>query len=316
MTAAVLLVGCGNIGFRHLQALCAMPTPSAITVIEPNSVHHERIRNQFTDARTSAHTFELHERLPPTRSTYDLVVVATGSMHRRAAVDDVLDHHEVSAMVLEKVLFQTTGDLEAIGARLAEGGVRSFVNCGRRTFPGYQELRVGLLDDRPIDVTVRGASFGLASNAIHFLDLAEFLNEADVVSVDAAGLDPGSVPARHPGCIDVFGTLSATLSNGAELVVECLDDQPQRIAVEIRAGDRRIVIDELARTVTADDGTVAPFRSQNVSETFWLYDDALRGADPTLTPYVDSARQHRLFLDALRDHLGVSVTDDEPCPIS
>lgn len=314
MKKHVLLSGCGNIGFRHLQALSAMTIPAVITVVEPNLAHHPRIRAQFEEAADGPHRFELLTELPGEPARFDLVVVATVAAVRRAVVEEILARHEAAVMLLEKVLFQTVADLDAIGALLAARDVATFVNCGRRTFPGYQRLRE-TLGGGVVDIEVTGDNFGLASNAVHFLDLAEFLNGATIAGVDAGQLEPGSRPGQRPGNVDLFGCLRATLSNGAKLAVTSADEQPIRISVVVRAADAVHTIDEIGRTIVDGSGTRA-FASQNVSETTDIYEDALRTGTCVLTPYADSAGQHRHYLRAVQSHLGLPPGDDVVVPIS
>lgn len=313
---SVLLSGCGNIGFRHLQALCAMQVPASITVVEPNLDLHGRIRGQIDAAAETGHEIALASELPNDPRRFDLVVVATTAMQRRAVVEQILARHEVGAMILEKILFQTIGDLDAVGSLLDERNVAAYVNCGRRTFAGYHDLRARLADGAPIDIDVRGRRLGLASNGVHFLDLAEFLNNASVVGLDVGGLRPGSVPGRRADCVEIFGSLTAELANGAKLRVESLDAEPTRIEVVVEGSAGTFRVDELARTIGHDDGDPLPFGSQNVSETPEIYQDALETGRCVLTPYADSARQHRFFLTGVRDHLGLSNAADVACPIS
>lgn len=313
---SVLLIGCGNIGFRHLQALCAMPIPAEIDVVEPDRDLHDRISTQFADAASSPHRFTLLERLPERRRVVDLCVVATTASVRRAVVDDVLDRHDVGSLILEKILFQRVGDLDAVGELLAERAVKAFVNCGRRTFPGYQALRDQLTGARPLEISVHGHQIGLASNAIHFLDLAEYLGGSPITELDASGLEPGAAEGRRPGHIELYGTLVGHLDNGTRVSVESRDVSPVRIEVVIEAGGDRFVIDELARTIDAPGVERGPFGSQNVSETPEIYHDLLETGTCALTPYVDSSRQHRRFLTAVRRHLGLSNDEDVPCPVS
>lgn len=314
--AAVALIGCGNIGFRHLQALTSGAEPATVTVVEPNVAAHERINEHVAlTAGSSSKDVVLVTELPASPQTFDLVVVATTADTRRGVVDTLLDQHRVNVLILEKVLFPRVADLDEIGKRIDELGVTTFVNCGRRTYPGYIELRDQLAGRAVRGIAVRGNRFGLASNTVHFLDVAEFLTRAAVTSVSADGLRPGFVRSKRAGSVEVFGTLTAGLSDGSHLTIECRDQDPLAVAVNVDADGLSVAIDEVARTVTID-GQARPFGLQTVSETTWIYDDALRTGTCSLTPYADSARQHRVYLDALRPHLGLSNAADDPCPIS
>ena len=315
-SSAVALIGCGNIGFRHLQAITSGAEPATVTVVEPNVAAHERINEYIEqEAGSSSKDVVLVTEMPESPRAFDLVVVATTTDTRRAVVDALLDRHQVKVLILEKVLFPRVADLEEIGKRLENLGVTTFVNCGRRTFPGYKAIREEFHEGGVRSISVRGNGFGLASGAVHCLDLAEFLTGAEVSTVSAARLDPGYVPSKRAGCVEVFGTLTAQLSDGSSLVIECRDADPMVIEYVIE-GPRHVVrVDELAQTVTTDAETRA-FVSQPVSATTGVYDDALRTGTCELTPYADSARQHRVLLDAIRPHLGLSNESDDPCPIS
>jgi predicted dehydrogenase len=302
----VLLCGCGNIGFRHLQAMVQMPEAVAITIVEPNVAAHARIA-AFTETVTAGHQFALVDAVPDIAARFDLVVIATSADTRRAAFDSIVGRHDVGVMILEKVLFQTHADLDAVQNVLTTRGIAAYVNCARRVFPGYRALREAVVV--PVDVTVTGAGFGLASNGIHLLDLAEYLNGAELVSL-VADLQPGSVAAKRAGCVEVFGRMRGTLSNGAKIDIICDDAQDMVVKVALPGG---ILIDELARTVTVD-GEIAPFSAKFVSETWEIYHDAVTKGTTALTPYADSARQHRLFLAAISQHLGLAA--NVACPIS
>lgn len=310
----ILLVGCGNIGFRHLQAITAMPTPAHVIIVEPDAAAHGRIRALIT-AHQGPHRFDLRSSLPDQggEKPVDLVVVASSAGVRRAIVTDVLARNKVTVMVLEKVLFQSLADLDAVEDLLLESGTRAFVNCGRRYFPGYLAGRGQWAASRPLDITVAGGAFGLCSNGIHLLDLAEFLNDAPLVSVDAAGLHSGHVAAKRAGCIEVFGTMTARLANGANLSIRCDKAEVMSLRVDIMGAGLHLQINELTREIAAE-GQVSAFSAKNVSECWEIYDAAVTTGHCGLTTYAASARQHRLFLTAINQHLGQQA--DALCPIS
>lgn len=312
----VLLCGCGNIGFRHLQAMTAMRDPAQITIVEPFEAAHGRIAEHIKAAEASTgHRFTLRGEMPSAPMHFDLAVIATSAPTRAAAYDSIVARHSVDVMILEKLLFQTLGELEAVGASIAEKGIKAFVNCGRRGFPGYQDLKASLAGLRPLNLHISGTQFGMASNTVHFLDLAEYLNDSAMVEVDVSGLQPGSVPSKRGGFVEVYGSITGRLANGATLRIDCADEPAIAVQVAVDGGGTAVRIDEVAR-VQVLDGATSAFAARNVSEMPEFYQNALSKGDPGLTPYVDSARQHRLFLTAMRDHLGLSNAADEPCPIS
>lgn len=321
MTATVVLVGCGGIGRRHLEAIAAGGPDlrgARIHVVEPDPAAREAAVAAAPGLAVAA---SADASGAPGRA--DLAIVATTAQARRAALEALLARCEVPVLLLEKVLFPTRADLDAVGARLAAAGVAAFVNCGRRGFPGYDALRAEVEEaaDASVEaVEVDGAGWGLCSNAVHFLDLAEHLTGETVTALSGAGLDPEAVPAKRPGCVELTGTLTGRLSGGGALSIRCAAGAPRAPTVALRRGGTAWRVDEGARTVArrdADgrDAGPAPFAARHVSEMPHLYAELLAGRS-RLTPYAQSARQHALALDAFRARLGLSIAEDAPCPIS
>lgn len=309
----IWLIGCGNIGFRHLQALLSAKEPAEIVVIEPSATAHERITAEIAKQEPGGHQVRLETALPKTGRA-DLVIVATSAPPRAAIVRDLARQNPPRIVILEKILAQTDAELDAIAADLATAGSLAYVNCPRRHFPGYQALRSRLADDRPLSLTVSGSNFGLGSNAIHFLDLLEYLNDSGLVRVDATQLDAGSKASKRSGFQEIYGTLSAQLDNGASLHVTCKDEEQPSLGIKVAtASGQCFSIDEAGSSMTSPDKEVEPFATRFVSQTPEIYADAIAGRCnlPTLD---DSLRQHRLYLAALRSHFALAA--DQPIPVS
>lgn len=313
----VLLVGCGNIGFRHLQALTSIEEIDQIhvTVVEPDSAQHARITEH---AKTVSCPVEVLQAQPDGPRHFELVVIATNSNIRRKVFDAVDDAYSIDTVIFEKIVFQTITDHAEVAARLSKDGITGFVNCGRRGFPGYHALRDRLADAAPIHLDVSGASWALASNGIHFLDIAEFLNGSALTSINASGLAAGSKESKRGGYLEVFGTLTAELDNGARVSLTCRDELPVEIAISLSGETFSAKLDEAAHTAELSIGELTEtlhFQTHHVSGMPHIYSGALFGDCP-LTPFADAAHQHRLYLTALRTHLGLSNERDAPCPIS
>jgi predicted dehydrogenase len=313
----ILLIGCGNIGFRHLQALCASQMAGQIdlTIIEPNTDHHPRITTEL--ARTPMQQADISTALPVQAGRFDLAIIATNADVRRRVFDDLVSKHTFVAIIFEKVLFQRIKDLDAVEAQLQ--GVAAYVNCGRRGFAGYQMLREMLPPNAPVDYTVVGTQYALASNAIHFLDIAACINQSPLVSLDASGLDVAEAQSKRAGYVELYGTLNGTLENGATVNLTCTPADALSLDISIK-GDAFVgKIDEAAGTVTITRGDAIealPFETRHVSGMPYLYETLLNGEGCLLPTYAESASQHRLLLSAINAHLNLPDRSDTLCPIS
>ncbi|MBU2868070.1 hypothetical protein [Pacificibacter marinus] len=313
----ILLIGCGNIGFRHLQALCASQLAGQIglTIIEPNTAHHSRITAEL--GRTPVQLSEVLTALPQQADHFDLAIIATNADVRRRVFDGLVSKHTFAAIIFEKVLFQRIEDLDAVEAQLQ--GIAAHVNCGRRGFAGYQMLRDTLSFDTPVDYTVVGTQYALASNAIHFLDIAACINQSPLISLDASGLDQSGGDSKRAGYIEIYGTLKGTLENGATVSLTCTPADALLLDISIAGAALTGKIDEAAGTVTVTRGDVTQtlaFETRHVSGMPYLYETLLNGEGCLLPTYAESAAQHRLLLSAINTHLNLPDQSDTLCPIS
>ncbi|WP_455272849.1 Gfo/Idh/MocA family oxidoreductase [Rhizobium herbae] len=317
MIPTILVVGCGNIGRRHIEALAVAGVPMRVIGIEPGA--EARVQADLLVAGIANGSTVLAD-MDQVPDTSDLVIIATSSAHRRAAFETMLSRCTPKAVIFEKVLFTTRADLDAVGQVLADRGIPAYVNCGRRGFPAYDRLRELLATRTGLSMEVSGAGWNLGSNAIHFLDLAEHVLGDRVVALDEAGLDATPHPARIPGCVDLFGTLRGQLAGGGTIAITQDRAPGEPVSITFFGGGESWRVEEGAKRLihrnAAGEESVQGFETLFVSGMPYLYTEIIDGKGCRLTPYAQSAAQHALFLDAFRRRLNLSTSEDVPCPIS
>ena len=172
----VAVIGVGQLGSRHLQGLARVESVGRLIGVEPSADSLAVARERLADVRTEAgDPIELVGSVADLPDRLDYVVVATSADVRRTVIEELLDGREVEHLLLEKVLFQRLADFDAVERLIQERGVSTRVDTARRAFPIYQQIRDYFTDDPIVHMDVRGGDWGLACNAIHFLDLLSFL---------------------------------------------------------------------------------------------------------------------------------------------
>jgi len=313
----ILVVGCGNIGRRHIEALAAARRTMRVIGIEPSDT--ARVQAEALITRFAAGSQVLAD-MTGAPDAADLAIIATSAAHRRSAFETLLAGCKPKAVIFEKVLFTTRTDLDAVGRLLTTRTIPAFVNCGRRGFPAYERLRDLLATRRGLSMKVTGAGWNLGSNAIHFVDLAEYVLEDRIVALDESGLNSKPEPARIAGCVDLFGTLRGTLAGGGSITITQERAPGDPLSITFFDGGESWRVEEGAKRLVHVNANGKKdeqvFETLFVSGMPYLYTDILDGKSCRLTPYAQSAAQHALFLDAFRRCLGLSTTEDVSCPIS
>ncbi|MFC4237020.1 Gfo/Idh/MocA family oxidoreductase [Thalassospira xianhensis] len=313
----VLLIGCGNIGMRHLQAVTSLDKPLDIMVIEPDD--DNRAKAEASVEKLSSHVnlrFFADWRNVPKQA--DLAIVATPAQPRRKVLEVLLTHTAPKWLFLEKVVFVTRRDFDEMIGVFADRDIRTVINCSRRGWPSYDALREKLKGKANLSLKVIGSNWNLASNSIHFIDLAVHLFGGLPFSLNADALIPED--SKHRGCVEFTGSLIGACAGGGNLTITNLKEPGVPLTVEVGNADERWIVEEGNHRLTHFRGNKAiaseEFYTPFVSQMGYLYQEMLYDNVSRMTPFNLSAQEHRPFIDALRNRLGQSLEEDAPCPIT
>ena len=176
-TLNVSIIGSGQIGSRHLQALAHLQESVRIQLVDPSQSSLEVACQRFHSIykgdpkRITLQTFNTIKDLDEFQ---DVAIVSTDAMVRSDAIKELVQIKSIKAMIYEKVLFQTEKEYLEIDSLLKARKIPAWVNCMLRATDFFKKLKTLLDGDKTIHMSVEGADWGLACNGIHFLDLFSF----------------------------------------------------------------------------------------------------------------------------------------------
>ena len=314
----VVLIGAGELGSRHLQSVATLPGVM-IDVVESALASRELARQRLGIAsqQVQLRFFDLISQIEP---AYDVAIIATGSAVRFHLTQQLLMQTKVRYLLLEKVLFQQLEHYHQMQQLLAGAGVVAYVNCPRRLYPLYQQLRQPL-SQQPVTLQVTGNLWGMACNSIHFIDLVAFLTTETLTSVDVAGLTQ-SYASKRPGYVEVAGRLAMQFSAGSTLQLQSTADEklPLGLSIElIGAGGHWCIDESQGRIQHKNDPTLLldglPLLYQSQLTAAVLTELMTRG-DCDLTPYPESAALHLPLIQGLLSYFRQDQPMLEACPIT
>lgn len=291
----VLLVGAGNIGFRHLQGLGKIHPLIQLWVVDPDTSALERAAAEWQLIGGVAGRFLRDiEQLPVTASA---CVMATPARGRLELVRRLLPCISGDTIIIEKVAFTSISEMHAAGLLLDAAGKQAYVNCPRRIWPLYTRLRA-LLAGKRLALTVRGRDLGLGSNGVHFLDLLQYLSgETELQVVEFSG---GKVrPAKRAGYYESYGRLRVITPGGSSIELSAMEEDPEQITINITSALGEMKVDEVRGIVTGEHGWIgerAPYQSEL---TGLVMQGLLDGRGCKLAPFSTSRAAHAPLLDVL-----------------
>lgn len=319
--AAIAIIGAGQLGSRHLQALALLQQPAKIFLVDPVTEPLDRALERWKEVggHSRISTFCDISSLP---TTLDIAIIATASVSRRMVIETLLDHATVRFLVLEKFLFPRAADYAAIQDLLDIRAVPAWVNCPRRMIPAYRDIQKTISGS--VQMSVTGSAWGLACNSVHWLDLFSWLTGAPPDWLHTS-LEPGIVDSKRRGFVEFNGTISAGGPGSSGLQITSYASGSHPLHVVISTATHRFIIRESVSSClvsTKDNGWISdpiPFQMMPQSRlTNLVVEELISSGTCTLTPYVESSKLHLQLLEPfLANYNSASNTPENlQCPIT
>ena len=299
----VLLVGAGQLGSRYLQGLAKIDKKLRIMVVDLSSDSIDIARKRYQEIKPlSLHEINFSTSFDQVSDEIDLAILATPANCRHEVVQLLRDSRSVKAWVLEKVLAQSIQQLDMIESYL-DDQQHVWVNTPRRLMTWHQSIKEHIFSQPStnLHVLINGGDWGLACNAIHFIDLVSWWTGASVKDVDNQGLEVWK-PSKRRGFYEVFGSLMISFHDGSTLgLVSGQNSSPIKMQIETQTGNW-LIDENNGKAVGPFDQVIGGKLEFQSALTAPLVDEILSLGRCGLTKLPDSVSQHRPFLDAMLYH--------------
>lgn len=315
----ILLVGAGQIGSRYLQGLSTVKLDLCITVVDPSDLSLNKATKRWLEVvgDNSQHKVRWCKVLPQDLELIDLAIITTSAAGRADLVKYISKTVNVSYWVLEKVVAQSKQELDIIRTATIDAK-GTWVNMVRRIIDWHQQLKFKFYEQGPLKVRKIGGLWGLACNAMHFIDLISWWTGESLLSVNTNRLDSMWIKSKRSGYFEVTGELLAIFSGGTELI---LQSQPNAIKdiMYIELPNKNIwSIDELngIASKSKEDFVNGEIKLQS-QLTGPMVSKILTNGICELTTLKQSSDQHQIFLDTMLAHWNFSNNfNDKNVPIT
>ncbi|RKF17814.1 hypothetical protein DBZ36_11170 [Alginatibacterium sediminis] len=307
MQTNILIVGAGQLGSRHLQALASLNESFDIYVVDPSTASLSTAEQRYLEVKHEHSPIVHYEQTIHSLSikTFKVAIIASNADIRFEIIRTISEQLELEFLLLEKVLFQSTEQLINAQEIISKAGITTWVNCPRRLFTAYQQLALRYQGCSSISIEVDGSNWGLACNAIHFLDLWHQFAGFTSYQIDYEP-DTKVVSSKRPGYQELVGSLNASSNDGKHrLKLTCNLTEDKVPSLSIKACfDEQVVeflesegqirwLDECGEIESTIPLQIL-YQSQTTDKVVLSMIETGRCQLTTLT---DSAMLHREFLD-------------------
>jgi predicted dehydrogenase len=299
----VCIIGVGQLGSRYLQGLSSCDEKLEIFAVEPSASARSIARKRWDEVagQDMAHKLFFFNSIHEVKEDIDLAIVSTSADVRLQAIEIALNSFKVQYWILEKVLAQSEYELTRIESVLGQAK-GAWVNTPRRVMKLYSNVIEKIRKDNPRIIKIDGGGWGLACNAIHFIDLAHFIFQDKLTCIGVEKLCNSWVAAKRINYFEVTGGLEVEFANNKELHINCSKDQSP-IFIEIETENGLWTIDESAGIVKSSDGIIFKGNLEHQSAmTSKIVNEILRIGKCPLPTLHQSVSLHIPLIRALLAH--------------
>ena len=220
MTSNILIAGSGNIGSRHLEGLTKVKIPINITIYDINKKvfrsSKKLIKNLIKEKYIKNIFFT--DNIKDLGSYYDIAIIATNSKCRKKVINELYYKTNIKNIIIEKVAFQNLVDFKYILNLFKKNDSNSWVNCPRRMLFLYKNIKKKMIKQKNITIIIDGCNWGMACNAIHFIDLLSFITGKKNISINTSKLEKKIYKSKRKGFIEINGQMIIK-SEGHKLIL-------------------------------------------------------------------------------------------------
>lgn len=296
---SIAIIGAGQLGSRHLQALSTIKCAADLYIVDPNEKSLVISKERFNEIKHADKNLYICEKVTELPKSLDFAVVATNSKQRLQVIRELINHTRIKNLLLEKFLFPYEEEYP-IALELLRNS-NTFVNCARPVWDSYRNLK-----DRysfaQLNMNVSGGSWNMASNAIHMINLFTYLTDTSIVSVDMSKLDYRLKENKRAGYIEITGEISCHDNNGNSLILQC-NQTSDSVVIKLATPTTDFTIREADNKIEIND-TIQDFQIEYQSNlTGKVFEQLESTGSCTLVKFEQSAREHLIFLKALNRFL-------------
>ena len=315
----IILVGCGNIGSRHLQALMKFQYPLQIEIVENYEPSIILAKSRLDEINNNKiHTINWHNNFEFLSGFSDLVIVATLSSGRVKIIESLLNLG-YTKFLIEKLVCQSIEEYDNLLDLVKKFDAKGWVNTRCRYFKSYRKIKDLFKNTEKINLKMSSGDTGLATGAIHYLDLFSWLLDDNKIKLNGELLDPKIYPnKRGKNLIEFGGTISGSAKNNSSVSISFSPGIPS-LLVSIDDGMHKIILDEYNEKILYNSfNEKLDFKLEHISNiTTQIVEDILKNDDCLLPTIDESYLSHVELFKIFSKHLEkIKKEKVKLCPIT
>jgi predicted dehydrogenase len=237
----ILVVGFGMMGCRHVQAFLQDKEKYEVHVLELSG---KNIKENLLRINAQDNDFIWHKELK-SLPLLDIAIIATSSAPRFEIIKTLLKIG-YDKFLLEKIVFQSEEQFKIVVELLKKSKSVAYCNFVNRYFNIYNTIKKELLNSKEqTNITIHGGEYGLACNAIHYIDIFQYLTGNNNILLKKSKINISQSENRRGEIYKEFnGFISFKNSKSDTIKLISEPNYTVGVTINIQNGDQNYLLNE------------------------------------------------------------------------
>tara|TARA_B100000767_G_C19776707_1_gene542999 strand:+ start:5050 stop:6021 length:972 start_codon:yes stop_codon:yes gene_type:complete len=319
----IVIAGCGNIGFRHLESILGMKQNKTIYIVDQSKESLARCQNltsKITTLNNKVNYFNSFDEIK-TKMNIDVAIIASGASSRADIIKRLFLKTEPCHLILEKLLFTKISDFAFFSAFFKNYKTKVWVN--QWLDDEVRFLSDLLPENENFNLNISGSQWGLCCNSVHFIEWFHAISSRKNIKLEKHNFI-NLVESKRPGFFEIIGNIQLSSDKKNKLVLNSDggNNPEESINIDITSLSLEIscvwVDDNLKGYYKINNGTKFFFKEKikyQSQRTSKVINDLMYDNKCKLPSYEISCEHHMLFYPIFYDYFeskGFNTLDGIP----
>ena len=237
----VLVVGFGIMGCRHVQAFLDDKNKYEVHVLEPSESNIKENLTKINAEYDDCIWYNNIDKIP----LLDIAIIATSSKPRFEIIKKLLEIG-YRKFLLEKIVFQSEQQFNIVLQLIKDVNAVVYCNFVNRYFVAYNKIKKELSNsENKTHITIHGGEFGLGCNAIHHIDIFQYLTDNNNLILNKVKIGISKAKNRRGDIYKEFSGFMGFKNNKSDSIRIISEiDYGGGITINIRNGDTNYFLNE------------------------------------------------------------------------
>ena len=288
--ANVLIAGFGNIGLRHFESIINYKKINKIYLYDKNFTKLVNFKKNY---KKSSKVIIL-KSLKKSDKKFDISILSTSSNVRFSLFKKLVNNFKTKYFIFEKIVFHDPKEYDLAKEIIEKKNLKCWINCPRRTWLIYKNLKKKILSKYKLSVVVKGSNWGLLSNSIHFVDLFMFLTEKKDITFHLNKLSEKFYRSKRKNYFETDGEIMIKSNFGDRLLlIDKKNNNKNNLVFKLKQNDFNFYFDQNNNK----NKFKVPLQS---SETIKHVKNLINNSKCNLPSFVDTYKFHKLYSENLK----------------